>query len=187
MKIKYLLTLSIFSLLISISSCCNKSTETAVYKLSDYDKSFIPYLPDQTVTFVHSNGHQFNMTVTNVFTYSTRTFTEHCNDDYVTYEYMVSEMSSADPQLYISLMVTPQDYSPNLLITINNDHFNLPTDSEPEIDSISIGGFVYTDVYKMAKDINDTTIITPKEVLFNKTFGIIQIKLTNNEEFNYVP
>ena len=187
LKPRYIFLFSIALVLFSLSSCCNKATESAKYYLSDNEKSFIPYVKDQSVLFVHSNGHEFEMNVFNVFTQMTRTFTEHCNEDYISYEYMVSEMSSMEPQLYISLMVTPEEYSPYLLITVNNDNFKLLTTTEPEIDSISIGGYTFTDVYELKNNIVDTTIIQPETVLYNKSYGVLQIKLTNDESFDYIP
>ncbi len=187
MKHHSLLWISLLFSVLFYSSCCNKSEESARYPLTEEDKSFVPYLKDQSITFQHSGGQQFIMSVFNADTAWSKTFVEHCNENYVSYEYKIAELYSTQPQFYLSLMVTPKEFDPGLLITVNNTNFRLETTSPPTVDSITIGENIFHDVYVITNKISDTTIIQPDTLLFNKAFGVLQIKMTNHENFSIVP
>jgi hypothetical protein len=152
--------------------------------LTEDDKSFIPYLPGQQIRFKHNSGNIVKVSVIDMFTGESRTVTDHCNDDYTTYEFMVAELFGSNPSLYLRLMVLPLDVSPYLTLTVNNNHFLLDRTIPYTYDSIYIDSLLYRDVYQLESHISDTTIIQPKEVLYNKDYGILEIKLTNNEVFD---
>ena len=185
---KHKLLFPLFILIVSISalqSCCNKSTEIGRYKLSDTEKSFIPYEKGQNVMFFYSgNSETFSCDVMSLQVYETKTFSEHCNEDYYVYEFEVAELISNNPQLYLSLQVMPIDYNPNMSITINNTHFNFDITKAPDLDTVYIQGFPFTEVYKIKSGANNNDVIEPAQVLFNKEYGILQIKLTNDETYD---
>ncbi len=186
MKYKITLLITFLFSVLFFSSCCNKSVESARYALTDEDKSFIPYQKDQTVLFEHSSGYQFELKAFNVSEAWSRTVTEHCNENYISYQFKVAELFSSQPELYFYIMVMPKEFISDMVIQINNDNFLLNTNEPPTIDSLQIGNNVFKDVYVMEKEISDTTIIQPKKVFYNKSYGIIKIKMTNNEFFNIV-
>jgi hypothetical protein len=185
MKIKSTLIITLWVLLFFTSSCCNKAEESARYSLSDDDKSFIPYLQGQELNFVHSGGAEFVMKVINLTRAYAQTMTEHCNDDYIVYEYEIAEIFSPDPELYVSLLITPRQFNPDMLITVNNTHFILPTNDPPQYDTLNIGGTIFTNVYMVKNNASDTTVIEPNRVYFNKQYGVLEIKLTNNDSYYF--
>ena len=185
---KNIILFPLFIFIVSIStlqSCCNKSTEVGRYELSDIEKSFIPYEKGQSITFLYSeNSQSFSCNVMSLDIFETKTFSEHCNEDYYVYEFEVAELISNNPQLYLSLQVMPIDYNPNMSITVNNTHFNFDITKAPDIDTVYIQGIPFTDVYKIKSEANDDNVIVPNQVLFNKTYGVLQIKLTNDETYD---
>ena len=181
-----LITFLIFTISFSaLQSCCNKSSEAGRFELNGYEKSFIPYEKGQNVTFFYSgNSQTFLCDVLSVELFEARTVTEHCNENYYVYENKVAELSSKIPQLYISLKVTPVDFNPFMLIKINNTYFNVDITKEPDIDTVYIQDNPFTEVYKIEADVDNDNVIVPNRILFNKAYGILQIKLTNDETYD---
>jgi hypothetical protein len=113
-----------------------------------------------------------------------RTETEHCGDNYASYEVKTVILQSDIPELYISLSISPRDFYPVLSFVINDDHyFQLNTTEDPGIDSIELNGRLFPDVYEMTDNWADTSLIVPGRVLFNRQNGLLQIVMTNGEEY----
>ncbi len=181
--------LVLFTLLIlvifSLQSCCNKSEEIGRYELSDFEKSFIPYEKGQNITFLYSgNSKTFSCDVMSAGMFETGTVSEHCNENYYSYEFKTAELSSNIPRLYVSLQVTPVDFNPIMSIKINNTYFNFDITKEPDLDTAYILNAPFTKVYKIETSVNDENVIIPKQILYNKTFGILQIKFTDDETYD---
>lgn len=174
----------IFAGLVLIAACCPEGRETKRFMLTEAEKEFIPYAPGQEIEFVHSGGFSFDLSVTEIRTGMMRTETEHCGEDYSSYELRTAVLQSNIPELYISLSISPRDFSPVLSIVINDDHyFQLNTTENPGIDSISLHGRYYFEVYEMKDNWADTTLIVPQRVLFNRQSGLLHITMTNGEEY----
>lgn len=170
-------------LIILISSCCKEGVETDRFLLTDFEKNFIPYQLDDSVSFVHSNGHHFSMSVNKVEIKLEKTETEHCGEDYVSYETKHVGLYSGVPQFYIDFKVSPKNFEPMMSVTINRQNFLIDITALPELDSIVVDGQIYTSVYQSIANVPDTTVVTPKELLYNQTNGILQIKMTNHETY----
>ena len=176
---RYLIILFLFTL----TSCCKDSIEVNRYNLSDNEKEFIPYSDNQTIRFIHSNGLQFNMNVTNIYTEFERTKTEHCGENYVSSEIKTAKLESEIPELMISVSITPKEFNPIMGIDINNSYLQKDLTNKADYDTLLINNNKYINVYVFENQISDTTIIYPYKVLYNRTYGIIQIIMTNNEKF----
>jgi len=176
---KYLLLL--FTLL--LSACCKDAVEQNSHVLADAEKESIPYLMDSAIEFSYSNGFEFPLTTISRQLTKRRTPSDHCGDNYSSFENLSVELRSSSPELLITLDVTPKEIKPNLTITINNREFNGDLTAAADIDTLTVNGTLYEHIYKLDHYSSDTLAIKPKQVLYNKTAGIIQILMTNNEKF----
>ncbi len=175
---------SIFLLILTlffVSSCCEESHEAARYLLTDKEKSFIPYDKGDSVKFIHSGGNEIGFEVVNEYTYLDMTHTEHCGENYVSYEYKVAELFSVAPYLNLTLKVTPVQFYPFLEIKFNSYDFQINISLPPQMDSVKLGENTFYNVYKAESNMYDNPEIHPDRVLYNKQFGVLQINFTNND------
>jgi hypothetical protein len=173
--------LTIIVLLI-FSSCCKDGVEVNNYTLTDYEKESIPYLANEIVKFRHTNGFEFDLTVISRQTELRKTEIHHCGDNYSTYETLTVELISNIPELYINVNIVPKEINPHMTILVNKYYFDLDMTSEPDIDTLIANGDIFNNIYQMDSYTSDTLVITPKQVLYNKEVGIIQITMTDNEK-----
>lgn len=175
---KYLLIIFLI-----LNSCCPDSVELSKFILTDSEKESIPYITDQTVSFIHSNGFKFDLYIINKNTEFRQTVREHCGDSFSTYEILTSELMSSIPELNINLEITPFEFDTHLWISVNQQDFYININQAPYFDKLTINGKEFYNVYKTDVPIIDSTIIKPKQLLYNKETGIIQISMTNNETY----
>ncbi len=174
----------IFASLIFLTACCPEGKETGRFMLTEAEKAFFPYESGQSIEFIHSGGFSFDLGVTDIRTEMMRTEMEHCGENYTSYEVKTAILQSNIPEFYIILSISPRDFYPVLSIVINDDHyFQLNTTEEPGIDSIIFNGRLFSDVYEMNDNWADTSLIVPEVVLFNRKSGLLQITMTNGEEY----
>ena len=171
--------------LLLLGACCKDSIELNRYLLTDTEKSFISYSNNQKVRFVHSNGFEFDINVSNITISLERTKTEHCGENYVSFENKLVNLQSNTPELYINISIVPFEYyNDNISISVNNYFFvSKSINSAPDIDTLKLGDRIFLDVYEFTNEYYDPAIICPEIVFFNKNVGIIQIKMTNDETF----
>lgn len=169
--------------LLLLSSCCKEGIEVNRYILTDYEKESIPYLTNETIKFSHTNGFEFDLTVTNRQAELRKTEIHHCGDNYSTYEILTVELISNIPELYINFEVVPKDFNPYMTILVNKYYFDLDITLEPDIDTLSINGNIFSNIYQADSHVSDSLVIIPKQILYNREVGIIQITMTNNEKF----
>lgn len=171
--------------LLLLSSCCKDGVEINRYLLSNAEEQFVPYNNDETIAFIHSNGFEFDVAVSNRNTKLERTETEHCGDSYLTYESLTVELHSITPELNIKLKMVPNEYGYDgrMTVSINRSYFNLNIASEPDIDTLTINGKTYNNIYLGESFVTDSLPILPREVFYNKEYGIIQIGMTNADKF----
>lgn len=179
---KFLIIFSFFFL----THCCKDGIEINRYYLSDTEKTIIPYVDNQIIRFVHTNGYEFDMNVIGVYTNMERTNTEHCGQNYTSFETKKVELESNIPELYISVSIMPLEFNPYMSININRMSYKKDISKELDIDTLIINSQMYTNIYKFETQILDTNIIYPKTILYNKDYGIIKIKMTNNEEYSII-
>jgi len=178
---KYLIII----ILLLIGACCKDSIELKRYLLTDTEKSVIPYSNNEKVRFAHSNGFEFDISVSNITISLERTETEHCGENYISFEKILVNLQSNTPELYINISIVPFEYyNDNMSISVNSYYFDSkPINSAPDIDILKLGDRIFLDVYEFTNENCDPAIICPKTVFFNKNVGIIQIKMTNDETF----
>jgi len=174
--------LTILILLIT-SSCCKDSIEIARYYLTENEKEFIPYTENQKIKYKYSNGFDFYMNVIDVKTEFKRTKTEHCGENYVSFESKTAYLQSDIPDFNISISIKPKEYCTDIGIMINNSYLQKDVSVKADFDTLIIDNNKYFNVYQFENHIIDTTIINPYKVLYNKTDGIIQIIMTDDEKF----
>ncbi len=166
------------------SSCCKDATESARYTLSDNEKEFIPYAVNQTIKFVHSNGFEFDVKVSDVYTKFEKTEVEHCGESYISYERKTAKLDSDIPELDISISIIPKAFDPYMDIQINRTNLHKNLIHKADYDTLRIDNHVYLDVYEFKNQMeNEDHIIYPNSILYNQQYGIIKIIMTNYEEF----
>ncbi len=176
---KYLIIISF----ILLSSCCKDGMEVDRYVLSDDDKESIPYSINESVDFKYTNGFEFDLTVSSRETALKKTEIRHCGDDYLTFETLTVTLISNIPELDINLEVVPNKFNSFITISINGYYFHIDITSAPDIDNLTINGRKFENIYQADAHPSDTLVIKPKQVLYNKEVGIIQITMTDDEKF----
>jgi len=171
-----------FSLFFFIAACCHERGVTNKYVLTDDEKSSIPYLIDQKVNFIHSNGYEFELEVANSFLENRKTQSNYCRDGYVLYEVKELLLQSNIPLFHITITRTPMEIDFSMLIVVNQTSFYIDIDRLPE-KSIIIGNSIYEDVYITSNNVSDKSVIVPETVWYSKKNGIIQIQMTNDEKY----
>lgn len=194
-------------LLLLLSSCCReKSIETARYKLTSDELALLPYTKGETINFIHSNGYSFDFKVVKD-SIEWRVYQDFCEwnccgNDYFSYQVKSTILESSYPKFHIEFSLGGtrfSEYYPQILsIEINNRHFiNFPYDASTNFicdsetktiyyDSITLNKKMYYKVFKKDFDdhyyLNDSTVLVPMSVFFNKS-GLIQLEMSNNETY----
>lgn len=178
---RHLITIIAFLLL---SACCRDGVEKNKYVLTDDERGAIPYISNQTIKFKHTNGFEFDLVVLSLKTELERSETKHCGDDYVTYEIYKVELRSNIPELYINLEVFPEVIDRFMSVSINrNSRFGFNVTSQPDMDTLTLNGNEFYNVYQADSYLSDSLTIRPKHILYNKEVGIIQITMSDNETY----
>lgn len=173
----------IILLALLIGACCKKSKQTGTYTLSTFEQQCIPYVENTLVKFKHSNGFEFDVKVDKRQSNFLKSEVQHCGDNYAIYESLSVLLSCSNPDLNINLEILPKNYRPIFTISINNYGFYINTDAVPTIDTLVINGKEYYNIYEINAQVMDSTVIRPRQVLYNKVNGIIQITMTHDEKF----
>lgn len=171
-------------ILMIFSSCCKEGVEINKFILSENEKESIPYLVSETTEFRYTNGFEFHLRTISRQTTLKKTEIHHCGDNYSTYENLTVKLTSEFPELYITIDIFPKEFNPFVTISINKYDFTFDITSEPDIKTITINGEKFENLYQADYFTSDTLIIRPKQVLYNKEYGIIQIIMTDNEKFS---
>ena len=122
MKIKNII---FYIILICSVSACEESIETDRFMLSSYEKELAPYIQNQTVKFVHSNGYEFDFKVTDVKLDILRQYEIPSimfqSGNYIAYQRKSVTMTSIYPKLTMKIELGYFNYS-----------FMKPIDSEKD-------------------------------------------------------
>ncbi|MFA6403331.1 MAG: hypothetical protein WCX31_17165 [Salinivirgaceae bacterium] len=189
-----------------ISGCCNEEpVEAGRYPLTDVELQLIPYSLGDTIRFIHSNGYEFDFKVTK----ETLEWKKHsefcewncCGQGYYSYQQKTTVLESLYPKLSLKFQLGGNDwyyYSNNLNIDINNRFaLSMPFDSLGNIicdnqtvrcyDTLRINGYLFYYVFEKDFDfyysLEDSTLFMPESILYNQ-YGLLQIKMTNDETYS---
>jgi hypothetical protein len=202
----------IFLFIISLlfSACCRlKSIEVAKYRLTQSELNLLPYTKGEKISFVHSNGYEFDFTVSEESTIFREDYlTENdcprfCNSIQERSVTLNSSYPVLSFHFYIcsklpvdSLSTGYNSSSTNSMKINFNSHYDLTVkyDSLANFicndslttcyDSILINGNLYNSVIeKQFRNLDDSTLLYPKSILFNKR-GLLQLKMSNNETYS---
>jgi hypothetical protein len=197
--------LFIFLIILSaFPTCCNDDpVETEKISLSENEIQLIPYSLNQSVNFKHSNGFTFNFIVQQD-TYSWKSHSycdECCGGEYTSYQEKFVTLVSEYPEFNISLSLNSLQYfeieRKFMDIKINRYSTDLKYDGNSNFtcdnvichDEIVVNGKTYFNVLESELENNYNTnnsaiTLYPQKILYNKEFGIIQIKISNNETYS---
>ncbi len=203
----------ILFLIFSFSCKCPKPVETARLAISDEQQNLLPYFNSETVKFVHSAGHVINFKVNRKTSWKKETQPMYdcffcCPQNYTSVEIdSIVLKSTAYPYISMQFIISRNQYSNSCSIYFNfnyNHYTAIPYDTV-NIDFKDTANFNFMDSSKIiffdTIEINtkkyynaleiklehfntDTKLdLMPKSIILNKAFGLIQIKLDNNEYF----
>jgi len=169
---------------VCITACCPESIETDRFYLSEQEKNLIPCYEGQVIAFEHSNGYSFELTTVSDLLEMRKTEVSHCGENYYSYQVKEVKMESDIPEFYISATITPYDFYPFLMMEINRTYFELSVHDQPDLDTLTINGFTFEDIFISENHLVDTNLIQPQKVFYNKTDGLLQITMTNEEKYS---
>ncbi len=178
--------------------CCDDPVERAKYELSSNEMEILPYELGQKIQFVTSNGYEFAFDVKTAQTewiekYPFREF-PGCSDSYFSFQETRVILEADYPKISMNLNINSnrENFRESCLnIGINNHFINMEYDKNANFivndsnysDTITVNGKLYKNVYRA-----DFESSEPKpgfsSILYNKEYGIIQIKDTKNETFS---
>ena len=168
--------------MLMLTSCCKDGVETARYLISDEEKEFNPYSIGDITHFKHSKGSRVTFKVEGINTELRFSETEHCGDNFYAYEELLI-LLTGDIGFDINITIQPVEFSDRLNIRIGNTDLIALTSSLPDFDSLDINGTIYKDVYLVESGEENPKTILPQSLIFNKEYGIIQFKMTNDETY----
>jgi hypothetical protein len=199
---KHFYILALISII--VAACCDDPVEIARFELNQSEKDLIPYSQNQQITFVHSNGYEFDFEVVNdeLIWQEHHDFCEWgcCGKEYFSFQVKTVNLEAEYPLIGMSLSVGGDqwyEYYPDvLLVHFNRNSLSLPYDNNANFicdtltkteyfDSLLFGTQMFYGVYAKDFDSNyfaDTSVLNAKTLYYNST-GIIQIKMTNDETF----
>lgn len=198
---KYLITYLI--ILSAFPTCCrDEAVETKKISLSESEIKLIPYSINQSINFKHSNGFIFNFIVTqDTYNWNSDNYCDECcGGEYTSYQERLVSLESEYPEFNISLSLNSLSYFENeekiMDININrynsklkyNDNSKLICENIICHNEIVINDKTYYNVIeselKNNYDTNSSINLFPQIILYNNNFGIIQIKMSNNETYS---
>lgn len=198
---KYLITYLI--ILSAFPTCCNdEAIETEKISLSESEIKLIPYSINQSINFKHSNGFIFNFIVTqDTYNWNSDNYCDECcGGEYTSYQERLVSLESEYPEFNISLSLNSLPYFENeekiMDININRYNSKLKYDDNSKLicenvichNEIIINDKTYYNVIeselKNNYDTNSSINLFPQIILYNNNFGIIQIKMSNNETYS---
>lgn len=179
MKTKILITLALP--IIFASSCCILVGDS-YYELTEAEKQLIPYELGQIISFINSEGKTFDAEITYFKIYQQETDNSGFCTSYEYIDYKMVRLTSESTDFEIALSVNGQDHrisigmiSPLRFVLYSMYNKNGKFDDQYTHDSLEINNRVYYDVLEQNKaDI---------QVLYNKTYGILQI---NKDGDNFI-
>ncbi|MCL7755146.1 hypothetical protein [Polaribacter sp. Z022] len=193
----YLIILSAFP------TCCNdEAVETEKISLSESEIKLIPYSINQSINFKHSNGFIFNFIVTqDTYNWNSDNYCDECcGGEYTSYQERLVSLESEYPEFNISLSLNNLPYFENeekiMDININRYNSKLKYDDNSKLicenaichNEIVVNDKTYYNVIESELENNyDTSSsinLFPQIILYNNNFGIIQIKMSNNETYS---
>lgn len=198
---KYLITYLI--ILSAFPTCCNDdAVEAEKISLSESEVQLIPYSLNQSINFKHSNGFTFNFIVTqDTYNWNSDNYCDECcGGEYTSYQERFVSLESKYPEFNISLSLNSLQYfeieGKIMDVKINRYNFNLEYDDNSKFicenvichNEIVINDKTYFNVIESELennyDTNSSITLYPQIIFYNKNFGIIQIKMSNNETYS---
>ena len=201
MKYLYLIFLPLLGLI--LSACPSpERVLVAEYPLSDSLAQIIPYNNSDTVVMTGGNAQQiiFNVQKTRTwdeYTFPTCGLVPAKEIKYVRYEYVKATLTSYYPELTIDLTLYPEKFFVDTLallkIEIGNMYYCylyydtafVALENTELIDSINLGARTFYNVVKaeLTNYLPDTNGVYFTELYYNKNYGIICLKMSDNEQF----
>lgn len=173
----------LLTLLALFTSCCKEGYELVRYSFSDQDKAFCPYVGSQKITFTHSRGYEFSLNSNASELKTTQVGPESCEDNYYSFDSQVIILESSVPELLIEFNLYPSSYSSAVNIKVNRALFTIDKKSPPNFEKLTIEGKEYKNVYVANHTEKENVTIFPTKIYYNAQYGVIQIKMTNDDTF----
>ena len=201
MKNLYLIFLPLLGLI--LSACPSpERVLVAEYPLSDSLAQIIPYNNSDTVVMLGDSGQKVLFEVSKARAWEEKSF-NYCGlvrprqIEYIRYEYISTTLNSYYPEITINLTLYPKklfiDSLALLKIEIGNMYYCylyydtafVAMENTEVIDSISLGHRTFYNVVKaeLTNYLPDSNAVYFTELYYNKIYGIICLKMSDNEQF----
>lgn len=203
---KYLIFLIIT---LSIFGCKPKEIETSRIELPTKYLALLPYKDNQKISLLHTNGHEVVFDVYRHNDWGKSFFLNYdcirCDRNYVSYQSDTTILTANYPKMQMKFIMnsefSPSYYATNYIyITFNNNLTAFSYFDTTIIDYSKDTSDVFTTFFDTLQIDNrefynvvecsfqnyfqDSTIENyPKSIFINKQYGLIQIKLTEDEAF----
>lgn len=155
-------------------------------KLSEEEKSCIPYENDQIIRLTHNSGFSINFTCRRE-TLSEFLYCDECCDYQIKYEREIVTLTPDYPIFNIEFSIdNAQDTLIEYTCNIGYFAYYLPyTDTRYYQDSMQINENMYYNVYglKSYDSFYSQDSIRPDSLYINKTEGILKISMSNGEYY----
>ena len=175
---------SLFFILILfiINGCCLKKGElVSTTRLSVEDRSLVPYQGNESISFQHSEGFQFEVeTLSKTNFYNNQ---EHC-EDYVEYEVYNVNFFNDIPNLNVNIQLSKFNSNEVAYFSLVSERTPFQEILPPPTASIIIGEIVFNNVQTFQSLDTDYFI---SEILYNTTTGIIRINYKDETYVQIVP
>ncbi len=178
-------------------------TLIAEYPLSDTIASLVPYQPQEKIIFLSDSGQRLVFKVQRKREWVEKNLYDNCglaparNIEYIRYEYDQTNLVSSYPAVNIEITLYPKGlYYDSLAVmhvkinTIYSWQLLYDTDfveneNTTLYDSIIFWGNTFHHVVEseISNTWLDSSAVYFDKIFYNKTWGIINLKMTDNEEF----
>ncbi len=201
MKNLYIFFLALLGLI--LSACPSpERVLVAEYPLPDSLAQIIPYNNGDTVVMLGDSGQKILFEVSKVRAWEEKNF-NYCGlvrprqIEYIRYEYIKATLSSYYPEITINLTLYPKklfiDSLALLKIEIGNKYYCnfyydtafVAIEDTELLDSITFRSQTFYNVVKgkLTNYLQDSNAVYFTELYYNKTYGIICLKMSDNEQF----
>jgi len=169
--------------LLIIGACCReKSVVTHHYKVTAEQKEALPHKMDSSYTFLAPNNQPFAITYFSEKTTENYLGGDHCGDSYLILDIYYRNFQSTVPDLFVSFGLQG-DFSASVSVAINKNQFGIITTLAPDLDTITINGVLYQDVYTPTTLYADSATLYFDKIWYNQSHGLLQFTTNNGQVF----
>jgi hypothetical protein len=164
------------------SSCCKDSVQSGHAKVTDVQKETLSHRIDSSYTFTAPGNQIFEIAYAGERLNTVTFGGEHCGDSYSLLDFYYRDFKSSQPDLFITFGLQA-DFDQAVNISINKSQFGIVMNLPPDVDTITINGVLYSDVYSPNVFSTDTTTLFYDKIWYDQSHGLLQFTTNNGQVF----